>query len=145
MLRCLTTACTLALAAGALAQSGPIRVAYDQPDRDRWNYPFSATPGTRTSASIFGALGVPGFDDRDAQFVVGFDTDADVPTGQGAGAFRVVSARLTLVVSNDQQFVYDDTADPLASHLRPDRPGLRARHHARPSDRAVRHGVPQRA
>ena len=103
----------------ALAQSGPITVAYDQPDRDRWNYPFSATPGIRTNATIFGATGVEGFDDRDAQFIVGYDTDAAIPAGQGAGAYRVVSARLTLVIQNDLQFLYDNTPDPLASFFDP--------------------------
>ena len=106
----------------ALAQSGPITVAFDQPDRDRWNYPFSATPGTRTTASIFGAVGLAGFDDRDAQFIVGYDTDAAIPAGQGAGAYRVVSARLTLVIQNDLQFVYDDSVDPLTSYLDPTDP-----------------------
>jgi hypothetical protein len=108
-------AALLALAGAALAQSGPIALSFDQPVRDRWNYPFSATPGTRANAGIFGAVGLEGFDDRDGQFVVGFDTAGQIPTGMGAGAFRVVSARVTLVIENDLQFVYDDTADALAS------------------------------
>ena len=116
---------TLLLASGAataLAQSGPISVTFDQPDRDRWNYPFSATPGVRTNATIFGATGIEGFDDRDGQFIVGYDTDADIPAGVGAGVYRVVSARLTLVIQNDLQFVYDDSADPLASFFDPTDP-----------------------
>ena len=118
--RSLTASLVLSsLASATLAQSGPIGVSYDEPDRDRWNYPFSATPGTRTNATIFGATGVDGFDDRDGQFIVGYDTAADIPTGLGAGAYRVVSARLTLVIWNDLEFVYDDTVDPLASYLDP--------------------------
>ncbi|OAB63779.1 hypothetical protein AY599_01280 [Leptolyngbya valderiana BDU 20041] len=113
------SAALLALAGAAFAQTGPISLSLDESARDRWNYPFSATPGVRTNASIFGATGIEGFDDRDAQFVIGFDTAGDIPTGLGAGAFRVVSARVTLVIDNDLQFVYDDSADPLASFFDP--------------------------
>jgi hypothetical protein len=109
----------LALSGACLAQSGPISLSFDEPARDRWNYPFSATPGTRTNATIFGATGIEGFDDRDGQFIVGFDTAGEIPTGLGAGAYRVVSARVTLVIDNDLQFVYDDTADELASFFDP--------------------------
>jgi hypothetical protein len=125
MQRTITPAALLALAAltttptPAAAQSGPITLGFDEPARDRWNYPFSGTPGVRTSATVFGAVGIDGFDDRDGQFVVGFDTAGAIPTGQGAGAFRVVSARLTLVIQNDLQFVYDDTPDPIASFFDP--------------------------
>ncbi|MEO1009144.1 MAG: GC-type dockerin domain-anchored protein [Planctomycetota bacterium] len=107
----------LAMGASGLAQTGPITVSFDEPARDRWNYPFSATPGTRVAASVFGAVGVPGFDDRDAQFVVGFDTAADIPTGLGADAYRVVSARVQLVILNRDTFAYDPTIDPIATYL----------------------------
>ncbi|MFI4915260.1 MAG: GC-type dockerin domain-anchored protein [Phycisphaerales bacterium JB060] len=119
MTRTIAPATLLALAGATLAQSGPIALSFDAPTRDRWNYPFSATPGTRTNATIFGATGIEGFDDRDAQFIVGFDTAGQVPTGLGAGAFRVVSARVTLVIENNLQFVYDDTPDALASFFDP--------------------------
>jgi len=111
-----------AASATAFAQTGPISLSFDEPQRDRWNYPFSGTPGVRTSATVFAALDTEGFDDRDGQFVVGFDTAGDIPTGQGAGAYRVVSARLTLVIQNDLQFVYDNTPDPLASFYPVDDP-----------------------
>ncbi len=112
----------LALSGACLAQTGPISLTFDEPARDRWNYPFSATPGTRTNATIFGATGIEGFDDRDGQFVIGFDTAGDIPTGMGAGAYRVVSARVTLVVQNDLQFAYDATQDELASYFLSDDP-----------------------
>ena len=119
----IASSATLLIAAGvAAAQSGPITLEFDEPARDRWNYPFSGTPGVRTSATVFGATGIDGFDDRDGQFIVGFDTAGQVPTGQGAGAYRVVAARLTLVIQNDQQFVYDPTPDPLASFFSVDDP-----------------------
>ncbi|NRA58821.1 MAG: hypothetical protein HRU13_11970, partial [Phycisphaerales bacterium] len=107
----------LAVTCGALAQSGPISLSFDEPVLDRWMYPFSGTPGTRVNASTFGALGIDGFDDRDAQFIVGFDTAGDIPAGQGAGAYRVVSARVTAVIDNNLQFVYDDTQDPVESYF----------------------------
>ncbi len=112
----------LVLTGTCLAQTGPISLSFDEPVRDRWNYPFSATPGTRTNATIFGATGIEGFDDRDGQFIVGFDTAGEIPTGLGAGAFRVVSARVALVIQNDFQFVYDATPDALASFFPIDDP-----------------------
>ncbi|MEO1278803.1 MAG: GC-type dockerin domain-anchored protein [Planctomycetota bacterium] len=115
----LPAAAVLALSCGAAAQTGPISLSFDEPVLDRWNYPFSGTPGTRVNASTFGALGVDGFDDRDAQFVVGFDTADGIPTGLGADAFRVVSARVTLVIDNNLQFVYDDSQDPLETFFDP--------------------------
>ncbi len=118
----LPMAAVLALSCGAAAQTGPIRVSFDEPQRDRWNYPFSGTPGVRTSATTFGALGIEGFDDRDAQFVVGFDTADAIPVGQGADAFRVVSARLTVVIQNDLEFAYDNSPDPLGSFFPVDDP-----------------------
>ena len=113
---------TLVAAAAATAQSGPITVSRDTPDRDRWNYPFNPIPGVRPVASVFGATGIEGFDDRDGQVIVGFDTGEDIPTGMGPGAYRLVSARLTLVIQNDQAFRYDPTPDPLQSFLPPEDP-----------------------
>ncbi len=78
---------------------------------DRWMYPFNGTPGTRLSASTFGAPRLEGFDDYDAQFIVGFRTDADVPAGQAPSAYRVISAKVYAVVSNDGQFLFDPTYD----------------------------------
>ena len=111
-----------ATAAAACAQTGPITLDLDSPNLDRWNYPFNPTPGVRGTATIFGATGLDGFDDRDAQFIVGFDTGDAIPTGMGVGFYRLVSARLTLVVQNDLAFTYDPTPDPLQSFLLPDDP-----------------------
>ena len=122
MTRALAPFAHLALAGACLAQSGPIALTFDEPARDRWNYPFSTTPGVRTESPIFGATGIEGFDDRDSQFVIGFDTAGDIPTGLGTDAFRVVSARVTLVIQNDFQFAYDATQDVLASYFPSDDP-----------------------
>ncbi|MFG0327338.1 MAG: GC-type dockerin domain-anchored protein [Phycisphaerales bacterium JB037] len=89
---------------------------------DRWNYPFNGTPGTRFLASTFGATLIEGFDDHDAQFIVGFDTSSLVPTGQGAMRYHIVSARLTLTVFEDQTFRYDPTLDSYRTWLDPSDP-----------------------
>src|SRR3954468_23740070 len=65
---------------------------------DRWMYPFAATPGTEPAGSSFGAVGDDGFDDRDAQFLVGFTTSSAVAPGQGAANYNVASARLTVKI-----------------------------------------------
>jgi hypothetical protein len=78
---------------------------------DRWMYPFSGSPGTRLSASTFGAPRLDGFDDHDAQFIVGFDTDGLVPVGLAPALYRVVSATVYATVTNDRQFRFDPTYD----------------------------------
>ena len=75
MTRAIFAQLLLAVLAGqCAAQSQTITVQYDAPSLDRWNYPFNGSPGTRLSASTFGAVDLEGFDDHDAQFIVGFDT-----------------------------------------------------------------------
>ncbi|MDG2030685.1 MAG: hypothetical protein P8J45_06755 [Phycisphaerales bacterium] len=94
----------------------------DAPDRDRWMYPFNASPGTRPAASIFGyatAIEAP-FDNRDGQFVIGFDTDGDLAPGT-ANDYQVVSAKVTIQLSN-QGIVYDATTDPWQNFVEPDNP-----------------------
>jgi len=115
-----TAAAALALAAASLtatAQTGPVTAAYDAPDRDRWNYPFNLTPGVRANASTFGAVGIDGFDDRDAQVLVGYDLAADFPAVPEG--YRVVSATVELVVLTGDAFIYDPTQDPIASFFDP--------------------------
>ena len=83
---------------------------------DRWMYPFGATPGTETAGSSFGAIGSDGFDDRDAQFLVGFGTTGSITPGLGASAYNVASARLTVTVVTANTFAYDPTEDAVASY-----------------------------
>lgn len=78
---------------------------------DRWMYPFNGTPGSRFNASTFGIPRLDGFDDHESQFIVGFRTDSAIPTGLAPDQYRVISARVTATVSNDQQFEYDPTSD----------------------------------
>ena len=84
-------------------------------DRDRWVYPFNGTPGTRFVASVFAAPLIEGFDDRDAQFVMGWDTAATIPTGLDHRSYTVNSAVVRAWISSPNRFVYDPSADPNAS------------------------------
>lgn len=98
-------------------------VTADQPSIDRWVYPFGSAPGYEFDAKTFGALGQEtafpplSFDQRDGQMLVGFDLDAAVPPGRGSCGYRITSAVLALVVSNDRAFQYDPTYDPWQSYL----------------------------
>ncbi|MFT5423010.1 MAG: hypothetical protein ACI89L_000783 [Phycisphaerales bacterium] len=115
-----TTPISLLLAAAmtpaALAQ--PISASFDAPSGDRWNYPFNATPGYRSVATIFGAPDVgPGFDDRDAQFIISFDTGAQIPAGELSENYQVSSIRLTAYIAAGDQAAYDTSYDSYRSHL----------------------------
>ena len=111
------TALIAAAAAMSHAQSQLITLDYDVPTLDRWNYPFNGSPGTRISGSTFGAVELEGFDDHDAQFVLGFATDADVTTGLDIGEYQVLSATVTITNSNSNEFRYDPTYDTHDTYL----------------------------
>ncbi len=110
----------LLAASSALGQV--IDAEWTNASQDRWMYPFNGTPGTRFLASTFGTGGIPGFDDRDAQFIVLFNTSPAIPAGQGIGSYRVISATVTLSVYNDGEFFYDPTFDPMDSYRTSDDP-----------------------
>lgn len=108
---------TAALGLGLLAIAGPAAQAQlidfsTDATLDRWMYPFNGTPGTRLSASTFGIPRLEGFDDHDAQFILGFRTDSAIPTGLDASQYRIISVRVSATVSNDQAFRFDATYDP---------------------------------
>jgi len=109
----------LALASyGTAAQAETFTVNFASPALDRWNYPFNPTPGTRITASTFG--NEPGgmmFDNRDGQFIVGFDTAGVVPTGLGASNYSVSSCVVELTYANDGIVEYDPTVDPYTAFL----------------------------
>ncbi|GJM19637.1 MAG: hypothetical protein DHS20C14_18500 [Phycisphaeraceae bacterium] len=100
-----------------LAGAQVIAIDLDTPSSDVWNYPFSTTPGTRETAPTFGAILFDGFDDRDSQFVVAFNTDGDVPAGLALDQYHVRTVVITATVSNDEQFLYDPTSDSYATFL----------------------------
>ena len=104
-------------------RSEVINVSFDEPTLDRWMYPFSANPGFQTFASIFGAITDqevgfdPGFDNRDGQMLIGFDTSTVVPAGLGAGSYTITATSVFLTVKTDEAFGYDPTLDLWASWL----------------------------
>ena len=105
----------LALGAGA-THAQVFTASYDTSTLDRWNYPFNGSPGTRLELPAFGAIELPGFDDHDAQVLIGFDTSGDIPAGLGAERYRVVDATVTLTVLNGNDFPYDDTYDSYTTY-----------------------------
>jgi len=110
---------TVLISAAALAPAAHAQIltpSYTTSTLDRWNYPFNGSPGTRFEIPAFGAIDLPGFDDHDAQMLVGFDTSGDITPGLGAGEYRIVEATLTLTVVNDGDFVYDDTYDSFTTY-----------------------------
>lgn len=118
MNRATCAALALSITTGfATAQSETISVQYDMPSLDRWNYPFNGSPGFRFNASTFGAPELVGFDDHDAQFIVGFETLADVTAGLNTSAYQVLSARVIITNSNGDQFRYDPTYDTHDTYL----------------------------
>jgi hypothetical protein len=111
-------AATAVLATAAAASADTYTATFASPALDRWNYPFNPTPGTRISASTFGnEPGAPEFDNRDGQFIVGFDTGAQVPAGLGASSYQVASCVVEVTVANDFVVEYDPTVDPYTVFL----------------------------
>jgi len=97
--------------APAASLATPITVNNAVADFDRWNYPFNGTLGTRSAAPTFFASGTPAFDERDGQFLIGFDTAAlGVPTGQDPADYQVNSLTVTATHSTGS-FLYDPTYD----------------------------------
>jgi len=96
-----------------------------EPAGDKHMYPFmnDLPPNDRKpSASVFGAYGaldnIPGydFDDRDAQFFLDFSTASLVAPGQGASNYQVASLEIWVVVSSNNSFFFDSSADPLSTY-----------------------------
>lgn len=99
----------------ALANVPPISANYSTPDQDRWMYPFNFAVGSETRASLFAALRVPGFDDRDSEMIVGFDVRGAIPSDSGRLRYKILKAELSVFVENNNAFSYDPTPDPLES------------------------------
>ncbi len=120
--RLVPSAFSLALI-GAVSGASPITISRSQPDLDRWNYPLNATPGSRTAASVFGVIGAEmtdgfTFDQRDAQFLLGFDLAPEIETAMcPAEELVVTEAVITITVSNNNNFVYDSSYDLYTSYL----------------------------
>ncbi|MBA4120824.1 MAG: hypothetical protein C0513_09070, partial [Isosphaera sp.] len=115
----------LAVTALACAALGQTTAALTPPVLDRWNYPFNSSPSNRTSAPAFFA-GLAGFDDRDAQWLVGFDTTSVAAPGAPASSYAVSRVALRALVVNDffgagsdpnNTFRYDPTQDSWVTAL----------------------------
>jgi hypothetical protein len=126
--RALAALGALCVAAVPLHATGDtIDASWNAPALDRWMYPFNATPGTRPVVSVFGSEpGGTDFDSRDAQFIIGFSTSAQVEPGLGASSYEVLSARLTLEFANDLVVVYDPTPDAWQTFLSTSDPNWQA-------------------
>lgn len=94
-----------------------IEVQWSSPDLDRWNYPH-LNGGKRNNGSTFSSIGQgPGFDDRMAQVLLGFNTAAQgIPSGLAAGQYQITSIKLTATVFRDSLGVYDPTYDAVATY-----------------------------
>lgn len=124
----MTNPTTLSILAAAMTPgvvvAGPVEINYSAPSLDRWMYPFGTTPGVEAEARIFAALGLAGFDDRDGQFLIGFNTSGQVQPGLGAGNYFVWKARLRLRISQGDRFLYDPTFDSYTTSLAAGNPAL---------------------
>lgn len=78
-------------------------LSFDMPSDDRWHYPFNFTPGTRGTASTFGAP-LPGFSDRDGALLVAWDTSQQLPVGLGIDAYGLRSISIVLTGQANQFF-----------------------------------------
>jgi hypothetical protein len=112
------------------ASAGEITANFTPPALDRWMYPFGPA-GPRATASLYTTIGssIEGFDDRDAQYLLGFDTAAAIPASRPLSTYRIVSATLTARVTVDDGapgFVFDPTSDPASSSLAAGDPALTA-------------------
>ncbi|MBL4591417.1 MAG: hypothetical protein JKY96_05605 [Phycisphaerales bacterium] len=107
----------LSLLATGLCNAQVVDVSLDTTSMDRWNYPFNGSPGSRLTASTFGAVELEGFDDRDAQLVLGFDTSALIPAGMDISLYDIISVRVTITNSNGDTFRYDPSYDTHDTYL----------------------------
>lgn len=112
--------CVAAAASGLSLRCAPsfaqiVTASYAEPTLDRWMYPFNSTPGNEPLAKTFGAILITGFDDRDGQFLLGFDTSQLVTPGLALDAYRVQSVTLRATVGVGGQARYDPTWDSVAT------------------------------
>jgi hypothetical protein len=93
-----------------------VEAQYSEPTLDRWMYPFNGSPGSRFEMTTFGAVDNEGFDDHDAQVMLGFDTSSEFMSGLGADQYRILEITVKMTVSNDDGFEYDDSYDPFDTY-----------------------------
>jgi hypothetical protein len=90
----------------------------------RWSYLASDfSSGSRPTASVFGALGdQPGFDARDAQYLLGWSTTNAVPPGRGPRSYFIRRARVTLTVAAAGSYIYSGALRDYRSYFPTDDP-----------------------
>lgn len=105
-------AATLPLVSPALAQS--TNGYWTTPTLDRWMYPFNTSPGSRPVISVFGSdrNDPTMFDSRDGQFLVGWSTADQIPTGPATASATLHAAMVEVEFANDLVVQYDPTQDP---------------------------------
>jgi len=111
------------LSAAGVAAGQVVNATIPSPSVDRWNYPFASQPGTETSIPTFAALRQAGFDDRDAQFMLAFNTSNAIAAGFGAGRYSIVSVDVTIWAAVDVRFQYDGTFDSVTTSYDPTEAG----------------------
>lgn len=89
---------------------------------DRFWYPFATSAGSEATVPIFAALDAPGFDDRDAQFVLGFPTTTAIPVQLDPSKIAIRQLQVRVVSSNPvttdpPRFTYDPTFDSYRTSL----------------------------
>lgn len=104
-----------AMVAGTTATAQNFDFTYSGASLDRWWYPFNSQVGVEASAPVFGAILQTGFDDRDGQFVLAFDTAGQIPSGNDPSSYAIDRMRLTVYVSVNYQFNYDPTWDSVTT------------------------------
>jgi len=117
MIRSLPAAAGLAIAGWTASVSSAqlVNATFGVPSGDRWMYPFNFAAGGEAGAPTFGAINQAGFDDRDSQFYVAFNTTAQVTPGEPLDHYRLRHVRITAYVSVDNQAIYDDSLDSVTS------------------------------
>jgi hypothetical protein len=100
-----------------LLAAGQVRAETVTVALDRWMYPFAFTGGTRNLSPTFGAVGTAGFDNRDGQFVIGFDTSGVAPRGLGASLYQINSVTVRTMVGSPAGFPYDPSYDSFRTLL----------------------------
>lgn len=112
-----------AAAAAALASEFKAQLG---PSMDKWMYPFEfGSGGSRPVAPTFASFD-PRFDTRDAEFLLGWQTQSVIPTNAAPSRYVLKRVRLNLTVGRDLvnnatgervTFLYDPSFDGYRTHL----------------------------
>ena len=90
-------AVALAVTRGAFAAE----YSFPVPSGDRWFYPFNFTPGTRGISSLFAAA-FDGFNDRDGEIILAWDTSVMIEPGLGPEAYEIDAIRIVMTNQANQ-------------------------------------------